>query len=758
MLDRPSRRRVLLWTVFLIPAALAAQVAQVALAAAPQPGPPLSIQKATGEITVDGVLGDPGWQGVPGVTQWFETRVGDNVEPPVKNVGYLAYDDRYLYAAFEFADPDPKGIRAPIADHDQLSGLTDYGGVIVDAANNGKTAILFLANANGLTYDAVSNDATGEDSAPDYYWESRGKITETGWTLEMRIPFSSLRYNREDAQTWGIMLYRNYPRDRHYQFFTAKLPRDVSCFICNSSKLTGLNGLPHSSHLVVAPYASAQRFDEPNAGLGSPLEEGDLDTEFGADAKWSPLANTAIDGTINPDFSQIEADVAQIAANERFALFYPEKRPFFLEGIDLFSTPIQAVYTRSITSPSGGLRVTGRPGTTSFTALGAHDRGDGLVILPGPQGSGAADQDFESDVAVFRMRHDMGQSFVSLLGNGRKIEGGGHNAVFGPDFQWRPNAQATITGQALWSSSETPNRTDLASEWDGRTLDDRALLLRGSHNTSTTDLFLQGQDIGPDFRADQGFVPQVGYKEIYAEGGFTVRPKEAFFSRIRTFSYGWYDADYDNNLLSQRISVGMGMDGRWNSFLRFEANLDDILVGDEVFQRFRPYIYVQTSPGRVVNNISLEAFLGEEIDFANAREGTGTTLTGNLTVRPGNHLDLKLLVSTRWLNVDDPVLGSGRLFLAQVERLRLAYSFTSRSFIRLIGQYVQTERDPALYTFAVNEKDADFGFSGLFGYKVNWQTVVYLGYGDAQTYSGTSDQLEASGRQAFAKISYALQR
>jgi hypothetical protein len=736
----------------------AAAIAPPARAADPAPGPPLTITRAAGPIIVDGDLSDAGWQGVAPVSTWFETRVGDNVEPQVRNVGYLAYDDRYLYAAFQFDDPDPKKIRAPIADHDQLSGNTDYGGVIVDSSNDGKTAILFLANANGLMYDAVSNDATGEDSSPDYYWESQGKITATGWTLEMRIPFSSLRYSKEAAPTWGIMLYRNYPRDRHYQFFTARLPRDVSCFICNSSKLTGLNQLPHGSHLVVAPYTSGQRFDEPESGLGTPLTSNVVETEVGGDLKWSPLANTAIDATLNPDFSQIESDVAQIAANERFALFYPEKRPFFLEGIDLFSTPIQAVYTRSVTDPTGGLRVTAHAGNNAFTALGVQDHGGGLVILPGPQGSDAALQDFTSNVGIFRLRHDIGQSFLSVLGNGRVIEGGGYNAVFGPDFQWRPNPRDNITGQALWSSSETPNRPDLAAEWDGRTLDDHSYLLRGSHNTATVDLFAQGQDLGPDFRADQGFIPQVGYREIYLEGGYTVRSETKFFSRLRTFALGWYDQDYDGNDLSQRFSVGFGADGRWNSFTRVELNQDRIRVGDRLFSRFRPYFTVQTSPGRVVNSIVIEGWVGDEIDFANAREGTGLTLNGSFTLRPGDHLDLRGNVSTRWLDVDDPVLGSGQLFFAQVERLRAAYSFTARSFIRLIGQYQSTARDPSLYTFAVADKDAQFGASGLFAYKLNWQTVLYVGYGDTRTFDEPSDRMQPSGRQAFAKVSYAIQK
>ncbi len=767
MLDVGSKAVRLLTAAYL----LALLAPRPSRAAAPQPGTPLTIKHvAAGSITIDGDLSDRGWKEVTPVTTWYETNVGDNVEPQVKNVGYLAYDDQYFYAGFEFQDPHPEIIRAPLADHDQLSGSTDYGGVIIDAANDGKTAILFLANAHGLEYDAVTNDATGEDSSPDYYWDSAGKITATGWNLEIRIPFTSLRYSNAANPTFRILLYRNYPRDRHYQFFSTKLPRDVSCFICNSSPLLGLANLPHGSHLVVAPYASAQRVDQPETDLGSPLKAGHVDSEVGVDAKWSPLANLAIDGTLNPDFSQVESDAAQIGANERFALFYPEKRSFFIEGIDLFSTPFQAVYTRSITSPSGGLRATGRIGQTAFTVLGARDRGDGLVILPGPEGSGAALQDFKSEVGVLRLRRDVGPSFVSFLTTARNIDDsdsrdatgapldGGHNVVFGPDFSWRPKPTEQIVGQALWSDSRTPNRPDLASEWDGRTLQDRAMILNWSHNTPKVDWFVQGQDLGPDFRADEGFIPQVGFREGYFQSGYTVRPKDQFFSRIRMFTIDWYDEERDGSVLARRYSVGAGADGRWNSFTRVELNVDDIKVGSQVFSRFRPYFTIQSSPGRVLNSITVETYLGDEIDFANARKGRGATVNGTITVRPTEHLELRGNASGRWLHVDDPVLGSGRLFAAQVERLRAAYSFNARMFVRLIGQYIQTTRDTSLYTFAVSRKDASFSSSALFAYKLNWQTVFYLGYGDNHDFAENLDKLEPSERQAFAKISYALQK
>jgi len=728
-------------------------------AAAPQPGPPLSIRRATGPITIDGNLSDPGWQGADTIRTWFETNVGDNVEPQVRNVAFLTYDDHYLYAGFEFEDPHPELIRAPLGDHDAVPSSTDYAGVIVDSRNDGKTARMFLSNPNGVQYDAVSSDVTGEDSSPDFYWESAGRITKTGWTLEIRIPFSSLRYASAPDPTWGILLYRNYPRDRRYQFFSARLPRDVNCFICNSSKLTGLGTLPHDSHLVVAPYATSSRSDAPQDGVpGNPLRNGDVKGDGGVDVKWSPLADAAIDATFNPDFSQVESDAAQLVANERFAIFYPEKRPFFLEGIDLFSTPFQAVYTRTITSPSDGLRATGRIGTDQFTALFTHDRGGGLVILPGPLGSGTAEQDFGSNVGIVRVRHDMGASFLSGLLTDREIAGGGLNRVFGPDFQWRPWPTDAFTGQALWSQSHTPDRPDLATEWDGRTLNSRASLFNWSHNKPPLDVFVQDLQIGSHFRADEGFMPQVGYREDYFESGITLRPKDTFLSRVRIFTIEYLDQAFTRQSLAQRVSVGAGADGRLNSFVRVELNQDAFRVGDLYLSRLRPRVLLQTTPAGFLTDVSIDNYFGQEIDFDNARAGTGETVIASFTIRPNGHLELANSASGRWLHVDAGGGHEGRLLEAEIGRVRATWAFNARTFVRLIGQYDVTSRDTTLYTFAIEPKDEDFSASALFAYKLNWQSVLYVGYGDDRTFEDLSGRLQPSGREAFAKVSMAFQR
>ena len=156
--------------------------------------PPIEIRRASGEIHVDGDLSDPAWKTAVRIDTWYETNPGDNLPPKVKNTAWLTYDDRFFYAAFVFEDPHPERIRAPLGDRDNVPGSTDYGGVILDTRNDGRTGILLLTNPHGIQYDAVTDDTTGnEDSSLDLFWDSQARVTDTGWVLEMRVPFSSLR-------------------------------------------------------------------------------------------------------------------------------------------------------------------------------------------------------------------------------------------------------------------------------------------------------------------------------------------------------------------------------------------------------------------------------------------------------------------------------------------------------------------------------------------------------------------------------------
>jgi hypothetical protein len=216
--------------------------------------------------------------------------------------------------------------------------------------------------------------------------------------------------------------------------------------------------------------------------------------------------------------------------------------------------------------------------------------------------------------------------------------------------------------------------------------------------------------------------------------------------------------DRDGGLLNRRLSVGTGMDGKWSSFFRFWYALDRVRAGTVTLPRQQLLYIVQLSPSSKFNQIGVDGFVGQEIDFDGARTGRGANINFNATFRPTNHLELRFNEARRWLNVDTPAGSRARLFTASVDRLRATYTFTSRVFLRVIGQYVSTRRDPSLYSSSVARKDGAFGASALFAYKLNWQTVLFAGYGDSRELDETAQHLDRVGRQFFMKLSYAFQR
>jgi hypothetical protein len=743
------RRTIVSFLVF-APPALWAQATEAN-------GPTIRLAKATGEIRVDGDLSDPGWSGVPWIEEWWETNPGNSIPPTVASRAKMTYDGEFLYAAFEYDEPDPKAIRAPLGDRDQLGGQTDYGGVILDARNDGKSAQMFLANASGILYDALTNDSTGEDSSPDFFWEALGRITEKGWQLEMRIPFSSIRYTDPNPEQWGVLLYRNRPRDFRYQYFTSKTPRDRNCFICNVRPVTGLAGLPTGSHWIAAPFVTSSYSEQAVDGAGSELRDNGGEFDGGLDFKWLPNPDTVFDATINPDFSQIETDTAQITTNERFAIFQPERRPFFLESVDLFSTPFQAVYTRTITDMAWGARATGDVKKTKYTLLVGQDDGGGLVILPGSNSSDFALQDFESIVAMGRVKRDFGSSFASFLYSGREIDDGGSNRVLGPDFQWRPNDKTTVTGQLLWSTTETPERPDLADEWDGRELEGHAADLWWNWSDGKWDHYLEGIDVDPEFRAFNGFVTQVGHRTYWWESGRTWRPEKGNFRRVRVSGIGKHSEDEDGETLDKRIISAVGFDALWNSSFRVEAGVEELRAVTRTFERKQLRPSGDIRPGKIFALIHFEGRFGDEIDFSNDRLGDVTSFLVSGEITPTDHLRISPLYSRRTLDVTNEAGLSGRLFTAEVARLKVLYTFNARSWLRLIGQQVTTENDPRLWTFEVERKSSDFGGSLVFAYKLNWQTVLYVGVSEGQQLD-ERENLEPIDRQAFFKLSYAFRR
>jgi Domain of unknown function (DUF5916) len=747
-----SARSVLEAAIALALALLASPV----LAQPPVRGETYNISRAKGAITIDGNLSDEGWRDALRIDRWYEIDPGDNIEPPVKSVGFVTYDDKYIYAAFEFDDPNPKAIVAPLGDHDYLQGNFDYGGLMLDTRNDGHTTYEFLVTASNVQYDAVLDDGSGENSSPDFFWQSAARIHDHGWTVEMRIPFSSLRYRNVDPQTWGIMMWRSYTRDFRHQIRTARQPRGSQCWVCREGSLTGLTNLPKGGHLVAAPYLSGSQAAHPSGALGTPLVNESFDRKIGLDVKYTPNADNVFDGTIRPDFSQIESDTAQISTNQRFALFFPEKRPFFLEGVELFSTPIQAVYTRTITDPDWGARSTGKLGGVNYTALVARDAGGGSIVVPGPNSSSLAAQDFHSTVFVGRAKKDLGLSFVSFLMTDRESGLDGHNRLFGPDFQWRVHGTETVVGQLLVSDTTTPNRPEVNPSWTGGSLRSAAGQINWNHNTEHYDAGAGYKEFGSGFRADNGFVPQVGYREQFAETGWSFRPK-GFFSRVRPFVNIDNQVERDGGgVIDRTIRSGANMDMRWNGFMIAQFSHERIRAGSQTFPRHQLQFYQRISPTRHLMQIGVDGNFGSDVDFENARPGRGGSLNIYAAIKATDHLMVETIANTTWLHVDDAAGVSQPLFTARVQRVKSTYTFTARSFVRVIGQYQSTDRDPALYVQPVAAEDGHFSGAALFAYKINWQSVMFVGYGDDRDLTDQR-RLVRSGHQVFVKVSYAFQ-
>jgi len=706
----------------------------------------LALPRASGPITVDGDLSDPGWNGALVITKFYEYYKTDNTEPPMKTIAHVTYDDRYLYVGVDCRDSDPSKIRAPLVERDQVFGDQDNVAVFVDARGEGKVALELRVNPRNVQGDALMNDASGsEDFSPDFFYDTATKITATGWVAEYRIPLSTLRYKESDPRTFGLNILRTWPRDFRYSASAVPIPRNGNCLVCHELMLEGITNLPHSQHLTVAPYVTS----ESTKTYGP--EQRSLDNNVGVDVKWSPSTAMAIDATLNPDFSQIESDVAQITTNQRFAVFLAEKRPFFLEGTDLFDTPIQAVYTRTITSPRWGLRATGKSGATEWTTLIADDRGGGRIILPTSLGSGTADQDVESIAGIARVRHELGRSAVGMLTTIREYRGGGHNRIIGPDFEWRPAEPDQVTGQYLFSDTANPQGVF------GPDASSHAARLSWFHSQRNYDWSLQGSDFGKGFRADNGFVPQAGIREEIAAAGRNWWPEKGLFTNLRLAARGDHVSD-ESGTVSQEQYLEGSFRGARNStgILQVHPGARYRLDNGETLSQSYVFYYLAVVPSRSWSTTSIQGNAGEAIDFANSRPGRGYDVALDTIVRPTPHLQAELIYKLQELTVrgtNDP----GHLFTAEVSRLRMIYSFSANSLLRLIGQYVDVSREPGRYLFPVPKHSGAFNGSLLYSYRLNWQTVLFAGYGDDRILNDRADLLRAD-RSLFVKISYAIQR
>ncbi len=707
------------------------------------------IPRVSDAATIDGVLDDAIWDLALRTELDVETRPGENVSPPVRTEALLAENSSHLFVAFIAHDPEPAQIRAYMRDRDDAYD-DDMVGIALDTFNDERFAFEFFVNPYGAQMDLTYDDVAGnETDSWDAIWESAGRITETGFEVELAIPLQQLRFPKtQGRQTWGVDLLRFYPRSQRHRISNNAQDRGRDCYLCQLEKFTGFACAEPGRNLVIAPTLTAN-LSETRPEIRGPLQAGSTDLNPGLDVRWGPTPDLTLSGTVNPDFSQVEADVAQLSVNERFELFFPEKRPFFLEGADFFETRIQTVFTRTIADPDVGAKLVGKFDNHNIGVFAARDTKTNL-LFPGAEGSDTATLNEKSDALVARYRYDAGQnSNVGVVLTAR--DGGEYsNWVAGVDGRHRFNDRDSVSFQWLDSATDYPAAI-AADNGQARALHGGAASVAFDHRSRNWTGYARYNDFDRDFRADLGFVTQVGF-DRYILGLRRIWYPGERFSRVNLG--GDWDITHtrDGRVLEREVEMSVWTQGPLQSFLEAGVGKRDRLFDGVLFDENFAFFYGEFAPR---GGVEAELFVrfGDEIDFANTRLGKTLIVEPQLELNLGKHLALDLRHTYQTLDTQDT---SEPIFTANLSDARLTWQFNVRSFLRLVVQHQDIDRNLSLYHDDQTEgRSRSLATQLLYSYKLNPQTVFFLGYSDAARDSDTLRSFTTTERTLFAKIGYA---
>ena len=423
---------------------------------------PVRLPRFRTHPVIDGHLDDEVWRQAFILKDFHQVQPGDNISPSHQTEVLLGYDDKFLYVAFRAHDNSGK-VRATIAARDQIFD-DDTVGMYLDTFNDQRKAYQLFFNPLGVQADAVFTEGQGSDSSVDIVMESKGAITKDGYVVEIAIPFKSLRYEAGEGKLWGVHFQRHIKHLNDELDSWMPISRDLSGYLNQEGHLTGLEGISTERTLEIIPTLTiserGQRTSAANVAAPDATQFINQGPKFkpGLTMKYGIRPNVTASLTLNPDFADVEADQTVITANQRFPIFFAEKRPFFLEGIDIFRTPLQAVHTRAIVSPDVAGKLTGKVGRNTFGFLFASDPAPGNFSQeerndPKKSAKIAKFLDKNATIAVLRLKHDLGrQSSVGVIATSYNfIEK--HNQLAGIDGRFRLDQQTTVSFQLLGTTS-----------------------------------------------------------------------------------------------------------------------------------------------------------------------------------------------------------------------------------------------------------------------------------------------------------------
>jgi len=700
-------------------------------------------------IVLDGRFEEPAWAKARPYDKFFEYSPRDKVEANVRTEVRVVQDRDAIYVAVRAYDPDITQLRAPFARRDNVLSDQDMIQVTIDPTGGRKFGHFVRVNPNGSVGDGLFNEDTmNEDFSPDFEFDVVTGLFEGGWTAEFRIPFSSLRYGDPPAREWSMLVFRSYPREQRYKIASAPFARDFTCMLCLAEPLTGLADIPPTRHLAVTPNATVRTVQNRSEGRATTRESEIVPS---VDVKWRPRGDVVIDATINPDFSQVELDTPQLAGNAQFALFFPEKRPFFLEGADILQSPFNAIYTRSVTDPAWGVRATQRGEGFDGTVLVTRDDGGGLVLLPNTYGTDYALQNFKSVASFARARWQSGRLTVGGLATDRTLEGGAYNRVAGPDVVWFPTTEQRLRAQVLgsWTTAQpSPN----GSLRKGELRESHAAMMDWGYEGSEWGEYLDFEDVGRDFRADNGFFGQNGYRRVYNETRRKFVDKLGF-NDITIYLNAEHKRTLDAGVQYQQYNYGLrfGLPRATTIFLEARPN-NRIATRPNggILKRDQFYFAIESTPFAWSPRLFTEIAYGDRLDVANNRIGKGAYHSFQASLRPHIRAEVEYRIDTDFI---DSRRTSERIILQRVQQLLAIWHFSARDSVRAILQSVDVRRTPSLWERPVPAREDSETVSIVYGHRRGITAAFYLG---ASLSRNRVPDVGLSTRQAevFAKASW----
>ena len=668
------------------------------------------------------------------VTGFIAREPADGAQPTQDTDVYLAYDDRNLYAVFICWDKEPEKIRARMTRREDIFS-DDSAEIMIDTFDDARRGYAFAANPLGIQWDAlwtegsIGNglpaDFSGFDPSFDTVWNSEGRLTSQGYMLLMAIPFKSLRFPKADIQQWRIILNRSIPRTNE-NLFWPRISNRIQGRFNQAATATGIDHISPARNIQLIPYGLLRSFrDIDDRDPNHPFfESKTLQPEIGLDAKFILHDSFVLDATINPDFSQIESDQPQITVNQRFAVFFPEKRPFFLENSNNFTSPIDLVFTRNIGHPEFGLRLTGKSGPWAVGVLASDDRAPGEALPPTDPHAGD-----RATYTIARVSRDiLDQSTVGAIYTDREFAGG-YNRVGGIDANFKLDSHWRLQGQAATSSTMdviagTPRLDGLGYKLD---------LERIGRKLNVQSQYL---DYSPNFETQTGFVNRVDLREQLVKASYYWRPEGKYLISYGPTLQQFNIWDHSGTPLDYFVYPGFRVDMTRGTYVNFHPyGYDDVRLRPIDYSTLtrvtafpQPFWGIDAATSWF-KEFDLTAFFvsGAGVNFnpsAGRPPMMGHEDQGNFTLT--FHAAGRLRIDNAYLLEHVRERDSNLTAVTNhIIRTKWNYQFTRNLSARLILQYNAVLSNPAISSLS---RTKNFNTDFLITYLIHPGTAIYVGY------------------------------